>query len=55
MLTGGVIEVEAAGYMRGRPLNDAFIVVDEARKTSVEQMKMFLTRLGIRLEMSVHE
>lgn len=42
----GVIEVAPLAYMRGRTLNDAFIILDEAQNTSVEQMKMFLTRLG---------
>lgn len=46
LLTGGVIEVAPLAYMRGRTLNDAFIVLDEAQNTSMEQMKMFLTRLG---------
>jgi phosphate starvation-inducible PhoH-like protein len=42
----GVIEVAPLAFMRGRTLNDAFIVLDEAQNTSPEQMKMFLTRLG---------
>ncbi|MCK5129656.1 MAG: PhoH family protein [Clostridiales bacterium] len=42
----GIIEVAPMAYMRGRSLNDAFIVLDEAQNTTVEQMKMFLTRLG---------
>ena len=42
----GTIEVAPLAYMRGRTLNDAFIILDEAQNTSVEQMKMFLTRLG---------
>ncbi len=46
LLTGGVIEVAPLAYMRGRTLNDAFIILDEAQNTSTEQMKMFLTRLG---------
>ncbi|MCT2973640.1 PhoH family protein [Propionibacterium freudenreichii] len=46
LLTGGVIEVAPLAYMRGRTLNDAFIVLDEAQNTGPEQMKMFLTRLG---------
>src|SRR5207248_11787716 len=40
------IEVAALGYLRGRSLNDSFIVLDEAQNTTPEQMKMFLTRLG---------
>ena len=46
LITSGVIEVAPLAYMRGRTLNDAFIVLDEAQNTSPEQMKMFLTRLG---------
>src|SRR5262249_48985439 len=42
----GTIEVAPLAYMRGRTLNDAFIVLDEAQNTTPEQMKMFLTRLG---------
>jgi phosphate starvation-inducible protein PhoH and related proteins len=42
----GTIEVAPLGYMRGRTLNDSFIILDEAQNTSPEQMKMFLTRLG---------
>jgi phosphate starvation-inducible PhoH-like protein len=46
LLTAGTIEVAPLAYMRGRTLNDAFIILDEAQNTSAEQMKMFLTRLG---------
>ena len=46
LMSAGVIEVAPLGYMRGRTLNDAFIVLDEAQNTTAEQMKMFLTRLG---------
>lgn len=46
LLTSGTIEVAPLAYMRGRTLNDAFIILDEAQNTSTEQMKMFLTRLG---------
>jgi hypothetical protein len=42
----GTIEVAPLAYMRGRTLNDAFIILDEAQNTTLEQMKMFLTRLG---------
>lgn len=45
-LDRGIIEVAPLAYMRGRTLNDAFIVLDEAQNTTTEQMKMFLTRLG---------
>jgi len=41
-----VIEVAPLAFMRGRSLNDAFIILDEAQNTTVEQMKMFLTRIG---------
>jgi len=46
LLAAGTIEVAPLAYMRGRSLNDAFIILDEAQNTSPEQMKMFLTRLG---------
>ena len=46
LLSAGVIEVAPLAYMRGRSLNDAFIILDEAQNTPAEQMKMFLTRLG---------
>ena len=42
----GTIEIAPLAYMRGRTLNDAFIILDEAQNTTPEQMKMFLTRLG---------
>jgi phosphate starvation-inducible protein PhoH and related proteins len=53
LLTAGTIEVAPLAYMRGRTLNDAFIVLDEAQNTSPEQMKMFLTRLGFGSKMVV--
>jgi phosphate starvation-inducible PhoH-like protein len=46
MLERGVIEVAPIAFMRGRTLNDAFVILDEAQNTTTEQMKMFLTRLG---------
>ncbi len=46
LLQGGVIEVAPLAFMRGRTLNDAFVILDEAQNTTSEQMKMFLTRLG---------
>jgi len=46
LMTSGTIEVAPLAYMRGRTLNDAYIILDEAQNTSAEQMKMFLTRLG---------
>ena len=46
LTTGGTIEIAPLAYMRGRTLNDAFIILDEAQNTTPEQMKMFLTRLG---------
>lgn len=46
LLATGVVEVAPLAYMRGRTLNDAFIILDEAQNTTPEQMKMFLTRLG---------
>jgi len=53
LLTSGVIEVAPLAYMRGRTLNDAFIILDEAQNTTPEQMKMFLTRLGFGSKMVV--
>jgi phosphate starvation-inducible PhoH-like protein len=49
----GVIEVAPLAFMRGRSLNDAFIILDEAQNTTPEQMKMFLTRLGFNSTMVV--
>ena len=49
----GTIEIAPLAYMRGRTLNDAFIVLDEAQNTSPEQMKMFLTRLGFNSKMVI--
>ncbi len=46
MMETGVIEIAPLAFMRGRTLNDAFIILDEAQNTTPEQMKMFLTRLG---------
>jgi phosphate starvation-inducible protein PhoH and related proteins len=46
MMERGTIEVAPLAYMRGRTLNDSFVVLDEAQNTTPEQMKMFLTRLG---------
>jgi phosphate starvation-inducible PhoH-like protein len=52
-LDRGVIEVAPLAFMRGRSLNDAFIILDEAQNTTPEQMKMFLTRLGFNSKMVV--
>jgi phosphate starvation-inducible PhoH-like protein len=41
-----VIEIAPLAYMRGRTLNDAYVILDEAQNTTIEQMKMFLTRIG---------
>ena len=49
----GIIEVAPLAFMRGRTLNDAFIILDEAQNTTAEQMKMFLTRLGFGSKMVV--
>jgi phosphate starvation-inducible protein PhoH and related proteins len=46
LIEAGTIEVAPLAFMRGRSLNDAFIILDEAQNTTPEQMKMFLTRLG---------
>jgi phosphate starvation-inducible PhoH-like protein len=52
-LESGVVEVAPLAYMRGRTLNDAFIILDEAQNTTSEQMKMFLTRLGFNSKMII--
>jgi phosphate starvation-inducible PhoH-like protein len=53
LIQTGVIEVAPLAYMRGRTLNDSFIILDEAQNTTPEQMKMFLTRLGFGSKMVV--
>lgn len=47
LLERGTIEIAPLAFMRGRTLNDAFVILDEAQNTTVEQMKMFLTRIGL--------
>lgn len=53
LMGAGTIEVAPLAYMRGRTLNDAFIILDEAQNTTPEQMKMFLTRLGFNSTMVI--
>jgi phosphate starvation-inducible PhoH-like protein len=53
LMEQGTIEIAPLAYMRGRTLNDAFVVLDEAQNTTPEQMKMFLTRLGFNSKMVV--
>ncbi|ADD68297.1 PhoH family protein [Denitrovibrio acetiphilus DSM 12809] len=53
LLEQGVIEVAPLAFMRGRTLNDAFIILDEAQNTTEEQMKMFLTRMGFQSKVVV--
>ncbi len=53
LMQAGTIEIAPLAYMRGRTLNDAFIILDEAQNTTAEQMKMFLTRLGFGSRMVV--
>lgn len=53
LMEAGVIEVAPLAYMRGRTLNDSFIILDEAQNTTGEQMKMFLTRLGFNSKMVI--
>jgi len=53
MIEDGVIEIAPLAYMRGRTLNDSFIILDEAQNSTREQMKMFLTRLGFRSKMVI--
>lgn len=53
MIETGIIEIAPLAFMRGRTLNDSFIILDEAQNTTVEQMKMFLTRMGFGSRMVV--
>jgi phosphate starvation-inducible PhoH-like protein len=53
LVANGTIEIAPLAYMRGRTLNDSFIILDEAQNTSPEQMKMFLTRLGFGSKMVI--
>ena len=53
LIEDGTIEVAPLAYMRGRTLNDAFVILDEAQNTTAQQMKMFLTRLGFNTTMVV--
>jgi len=46
LIEKNIIEIAPLAYMRGRTLNDAFIILDEAQNTTIDQMKMFLTRIG---------
>ncbi len=46
LIERNVIEIAPLAYMRGRTLNDAFVILDESQNTTIEQMKMFLTRIG---------
>lgn len=53
MIKVGTIEVSPLAYMRGRTFNDAFIILDEAQNTTIEQMKMFLTRFGHNIKCTI--
>ncbi|HET7342507.1 MAG TPA: PhoH family protein, partial [Methylomirabilota bacterium] len=53
LMEKGAIEIAPLAYMRGRTLNDAFIILDEAQNSTTEQMKMFLTRLGFNSKMVI--
>lgn len=53
MIQDGIIEIAPLAYMRGRTLNDSFIILDEAQNSTQEQMKMFLTRLGFNSKMVI--
>lgn len=53
LMQSGIIEIAPLAYMRGRTLNDALVILDEAQNTSAEQMKMFLTRLGFGSKMVI--
>ena len=54
MLERGTIEIAPLAYMRGRTLDDAFVILDEAQNTTTMQMKMFLTRLGFNSKMVIN-
>ncbi|MDH3605757.1 MAG: PhoH family protein, partial [Acidimicrobiia bacterium] len=53
LMDRGTIEIAPLAYMRGRTLNDSFVILDEAQNTSPQQMKMFLTRLGFNSKMVI--
>ena len=53
MLDKNIIEVAPLAFMRGRTLNESFIILDEAQNTTIEQMKMFLTRMGFGSKMVI--
>ena len=53
MIKVGTIEVSPLAYMRGRTFNDSFIILDEAQNTTIEQMKMFLTRFGHNIKCTI--
>ena len=54
MMEREIIEIAPLAYMRGRTLDDAFVILDEAQNTTIMQMKMFLTRLGFNSKMIVN-
>lgn len=54
LIERGVIEIAPLAYMRGRTLEDAFVILDEAQNTTISQMKMFLTRLGFQSKMIIN-
>jgi hypothetical protein len=54
LMERGVIEIAPLAYMRGRTLDDAFVILDEAQNTTIAQMKMFLTRLGFGSKMIIN-
>src|SRR5699024_2144162 len=54
LMERGVVEIAPLAYMRGRTLDDAFVILDEAQNTTIAQMKMFLTRLGFNSRMIVN-
>lgn len=54
LMERGVIEIAPLAYMRGRTLDDAFVILDEAQNTTIMQMKMFLTRLGSNSKMVIN-
>ena len=54
LMERGIIEIAPLAYMRGRTLDDAFVILDEAQNTTIAQMKMFLTRLGFGSKMIIN-
>ena len=54
LIDNGTIEIAPLAFMRGRTLNSSFVILDEAQNTSIEQMKMFLTRMGFESKLVIN-